>query len=56
MPREGIHNLRGQFSGRPVGVMMGWETTVHPFLGHPEYVRLAKLPWEERLRRCARPR
>ena len=33
-----LHNLRAQFAGRPVGVLMGWETTVHPFLGHPAYV------------------
>ena len=43
-------NLRGQFSGRPVGVLMGWETSVHPFIGHPEYVKLAALPVAERVR------
>lgn len=52
---EGITNLRGQFSGRPVGVLMGWETSVHPFLGHPEYVKLMKLPVRERLERLRRP-
>jgi N-acyl-D-aspartate/D-glutamate deacylase len=52
---EGIHNLRGQFSGRPVSVMMGWETTVHPFLGHPDYVKLARLPIDERLRELRKP-
>jgi N-acyl-D-aspartate/D-glutamate deacylase len=52
---EGLTNLRGQFSGRPVSVMMGWETTVHPFLGHPEWVRVARLPAAERLRELRRP-
>lgn len=52
---EGITNLRGQFSGRPVGVLMGWETSVHPFLGHPEYVRWMKLPIAERLEMLRRP-
>ena len=52
---EGIHNLRGQFSGRPVSVMMGWETTIHPFLGHPVYVKLSRLPIEERLRELRKP-
>jgi len=52
---EGIENLRGQFSGRPVGVLMGWETSVHPFYGHPEYVRLRNLPIDERLRELRRP-
>ncbi|MFT5696332.1 MAG: N-acyl-D-amino-acid deacylase, partial [Myxococcota bacterium] len=52
---EGLHNLRGQFSGRPVSVMMGWETTVHPFLGHPDYVKISRLPIEERLRELRKP-
>jgi N-acyl-D-aspartate/D-glutamate deacylase len=52
---EGLTNLRGQFSGRPVGVLMGWETSVHPFLGHPEYVRWMKLPIAERLEALRRP-
>ncbi len=52
---EGILNLRGQFSGRPVGVLMGWETSVHPFLGHPAYVELMKLPIDERLAQLRRP-
>jgi N-acyl-D-aspartate/D-glutamate deacylase len=52
---EGLTNLRGQFSGRPVSVMMGWETTVHPFLGHPEWVRVARLPAAQRLRELRRP-
>ena len=52
---DGVHNLRGQFSGRPVGVMMGWETSVHPFIGHPEYVKLARLPMADRLRELRRP-
>ena len=52
---EGITNLRGQFSGRPVGVLMGWETSIHPFLGHPEYVKVMKLPIAERLEVLRRP-
>jgi N-acyl-D-aspartate/D-glutamate deacylase len=52
---EGLTNLRGQFSARPVGVLMGWDTTVHPFLGHPEYVKRAHLPIEERLRELRKP-
>ena len=35
--------------------MMGWETTVHPFLGHPEYVKLMRLPIGERLAELRRP-
>ncbi len=53
--KEGITNLRGQFSGRPVGVLMGWETSVHPFLGHPDYQKLARLPIDERRRELRKP-
>ena len=52
---EGVTQLRGQFSGRPVGVLMGWQTSVHPFIGHPEFAKLAALPFEERLRALRRP-
>ncbi len=52
---EGITQLRGQFSGRPVGVLMGWQTTVHPFIGHPEYAKLAELPFQQRLAQLRRP-
>jgi N-acyl-D-amino-acid deacylase len=47
--------VRGQFSGRPVGVLMGWETTVHPFTLHPEFRRLARLPRAEMLAELRRP-
>ncbi|MGH0036439.1 MAG: N-acyl-D-amino-acid deacylase family protein [Myxococcota bacterium] len=52
---EGISNLRGQFSGRPVGVLMGWETSVHPFIGHPEYRSLSKLDPEARRSELRKP-
>lgn len=52
---EGITNLRGQFSGRPVGVLMGWETSVHPFFGHPEYNKLMHLPIDKRIEELRRP-
>jgi len=52
---EGVTQLRGQFSGRPVGVLMGWQTSVHPFIGHPEYAKLAALPIDERIRQLRRP-
>lgn len=51
---EGIENVRGQFSGRPVGVLMGWQTTVHPFVLHPEFRRVVRLPREEMLAELAK--
>ncbi len=52
---EGIHNVRGQFSGRPVGVLMGWETTVHPFTLHPEFGRIFKMPRHQRVAELRKP-
>ncbi len=46
---EGITNVRGQFSGRPVGVLMGWQTSVHPFVLKPEFRAVAHLPREQML-------
>lgn len=52
---EGLENIRGQFSGRPVGVLMGWQTTVHPFTLHPEFRKLSRLPREEMLAELRKP-
>jgi len=52
---EGIANVRGQFSGRPVGVLMGWRTTAHPFVLHPEFRRLSHLGPAEMLAELRRP-
>lgn len=52
---EGVTNLRGQHSGRPVGILMGWQTSVHPFIAHKEYAKLAKLPIKERIEKLKDP-
>jgi len=52
---QGVTNLRGQFSGRPVGVLMGWDTSIHPFYGHPEYVKWMGLPIDQRLAKLREP-
>jgi N-acyl-D-aspartate/D-glutamate deacylase len=52
---EGIENIRGQFSGRPVGVLMGWQTTVHPFTLHPEFRKLSRLPREQMVAELRKP-
>jgi N-acyl-D-aspartate/D-glutamate deacylase len=52
---DGIENIRGQFSGRPVGVLMGWQTTVHPFTLHPEFRKLSRLPREQMLAELRKP-
>jgi N-acyl-D-aspartate/D-glutamate deacylase len=43
--------VRGQAAARTVAVLMSLETTLHPFMFSPEYVRIADLPLEERVAR-----
>ncbi|MAB12514.1 amidohydrolase family protein [Parvibaculum sp.] len=52
---EGVTNIRGQHSGRPVGLLMGWQTSVHPFIGFPEYRPYAEMPFKERLEKLKDP-
>lgn len=52
---QGVTNLRGQHSGRPVGLLMGWQTSVHPFIAFPAYAPYARLPIEERLAKLRDP-
>ena len=40
--------LTPQIAPRPVGLLMGFESTVHPFLLHAGWSRLSALPLEER--------
>ncbi|HWP66373.1 MAG TPA: amidohydrolase family protein [Candidatus Limnocylindria bacterium] len=45
----------GQVSARPTGLLMGWESTAHPFIFHPTYRELAALPLAERVARLRDP-
>jgi N-acyl-D-amino-acid deacylase len=52
---DGIHaanaagvKVTGQVGCRPIGIMMGLETTVHPFSQHPAWLALAKLSPQQR--------
>lgn len=51
---EGIP-MKAQVLGRPVGLLLGWEGSLHPFLTHPTYRKLAQLPIAERLAKLADP-
>ena len=53
---EGVTNIRGQHSGRPVGLLMGWQTSVHPFIGFPEYRPYAQMPFAERIEKLKDPK
>lgn len=52
--QEGIKVI-AQVAGRPAGVLMGWQTTVHPFVGYPSYQALLNLPVKERLEKLSDP-
>jgi N-acyl-D-aspartate/D-glutamate deacylase len=45
----------GQVSARPTGLLMGWDSTAHPFIFHPTYRELARLPLAERVARLRDP-
>ncbi|PCJ67996.1 MAG: amidohydrolase [Rhodobiaceae bacterium] len=52
---EGITNIRGQHSGRPVGLLMGWQSSAHPFLGFPEYAEYNVMSFDERMEKLKDP-
>lgn len=41
--------MRAQVCGRPVGIMLGLELTLNPFIFHPSYRAIAKAPLAERV-------
>jgi len=41
--------MRGQVAPRPVGVLLGLQASMNPFLGNPAYTEIASLPLEERV-------
>jgi N-acyl-D-amino-acid deacylase len=48
--------LRPQIAARPPGILMGLESSLHPFITHPTYRReLAHLPIDERVARMRDP-
>ncbi len=47
--------VNAQVAGRAIGILMSWEGTVHPFVGHPTWKQIADLPVEERLKKLRDP-
>ena len=47
--------LTPQVAQRPAGLLLGWESTLHPFVAHPGYQALANLPVNERRAKLADP-
>jgi N-acyl-D-aspartate/D-glutamate deacylase len=51
---EGGH-LTPQVAQRPAGLLLGFESTIHPLIAHPGYQAIAGLPRAERLEKLADP-
>ncbi|CAN5863736.1 amidohydrolase family protein [soil metagenome] len=47
--------LSAQVCGRPIGLLLGLESSYHPFLGHRAYQAVADLPHAERVARLGDP-
>lgn len=48
-------DIRAQVASRPIGVLMGLQCSLHPFVAHHAYRPLADLPHAERARRLRDP-
>ena len=53
--REEGADLTAQIACRPTGMVLGWQSTVHPFIGRASYRAIAHLPFDERLARLRDP-
>lgn len=49
------HRVSAQVLSRPIGLLMGLETTLNPLQGKPSYEALRALPLTERIRRLGEP-
>lgn len=48
-------NIKAQVAGRPVGLMLGLQGSVHPFITRPSYQTIADLPLAERVKAMLDP-
>ncbi|HSG88717.1 MAG TPA: amidohydrolase family protein [Pseudomonadales bacterium] len=47
--------MRAQVAGRPVGLMLGLDATLNPFIGHPSWREIADLPMAEKVGKMRDP-
>ena len=47
--REEGAQITAQIACRPTGMVLGWQSTVHPFIARATYRAIADLPFDERL-------
>ena len=48
-------NIKAGIACRPTGMVLGWQSTVHPFMRKSAYRQIAHLPFAERLERLRDP-
>ncbi len=48
-------DVRGQIAGRPAGILLGLETSLHPFKMHPTYQAIEHLPLAARVAELRKP-
>jgi len=48
-------SIAAQIACRPTGLVLGWQSTVHPFVGRQTYRDIASLPFEARLEKLKDP-
>lgn len=48
-------NLMPQISPRPIGIIMGWQSSFNIFMGRPTYDALCQLPFAEQLEKLREP-
>jgi len=47
--------LMGGISGRPLGILFSWESTLHPFISHPTFQAMQHLPIEQLVAELRKP-
>ncbi|MCB1693459.1 MAG: amidohydrolase family protein, partial [Pseudomonadales bacterium] len=47
--------ITAQVAGRPISLLLGWESSLHPFIAHQTYRNLASLPVAERIAKLGTP-
>ncbi len=47
--------ITAQVAGRPISLLLGWESSLHPFIMHRTYRALAHLPVAERITKLRQP-
>ena len=48
-------SITAQIACRPTGLVLGWQSTIHPFVGRQTYRDIAALPFEARLEKLRDP-